>query len=91
MLEHEWHELEQLCNRISTLRDREAHAERSKNIGLLAGLQQDIGEASRQRTAGAAYPRGWVQSARRHRILSKSCQVPRLGMLESNLIWYCCG
>ena len=49
MLEHEWHELEQLCDRISTLRDREAHAERSKNVGLLAGLQQDIAEASRQR------------------------------------------
>jgi hypothetical protein len=49
MLEHEWHSLEQLCDRISTLRDREAHAVRSKNVGLLAGSKQDIAEAGRQR------------------------------------------
>jgi len=49
MLEHEWQELERLCERIRILRDRELHAQKSQNVGLLAGLEQDIARAIRQR------------------------------------------
>jgi hypothetical protein len=49
MLEYEWRELERLCERLADLRHREAYAQRSKNVGLLEGLKQDIDRASRQR------------------------------------------
>ena len=49
MLEYEWRELERLCERLADLRHREAFAQRSKNVGLLEGLRQDITRASRQR------------------------------------------
>lgn len=49
MLEYEWRELERLCERLADLRHREAFAQRSKNVGLLEGLKQDITRASRQR------------------------------------------
>jgi hypothetical protein len=49
MLEYEWRELERLCERLADLRHREAYAQRSKNVGLLEGLKQDITRASRQR------------------------------------------
>jgi len=49
MLEHEWRELEVLCERISDLRHRQAHALRSRNVGLCEGLREDIVRARRQR------------------------------------------
>jgi hypothetical protein len=49
MLEYEWRELERLCERLADLRHREAFSLRSKNVGLLEGLKQDITRASRQR------------------------------------------
>src|SRR5262245_46551217 len=49
MLSHEWRELEVLCERISGLRHRYAHAQRSKNVGLLDGLKNDIATVKRQR------------------------------------------
>jgi hypothetical protein len=49
MLSHEWRELEVLCERISDLRHRYSHAQRTKNVGLLDGLKNDITMASRQR------------------------------------------
>ena len=49
MLEHEWRELEALCERLSDLRHRQSHAERSKNVGLCEGLREDIARAGRQR------------------------------------------
>src|SRR5438105_10690867 len=49
MLEHEWRELETLCERISDLRHRESHALRSRNVGLVEGLKEDIARTRRQR------------------------------------------
>ena len=49
MLEHEWRELEVLCERISDLRHRQSHALRSRNVGLCEGLREDIARAQRQR------------------------------------------
>jgi hypothetical protein len=49
MLEHEWQELETLCERISDLRHRQSHAMRSRNVGLMEGLKEDINRTRRQR------------------------------------------
>ena len=49
MLTYEWRELETLCDRISDLRHRYAAAQRSKNVGLIEGLKDDIVRAQRQR------------------------------------------
>jgi len=49
MLEHEWRELETLCERISDLRHRQSHATRSRNVGLEEGLIRDIARMRRQR------------------------------------------
>ena len=49
MLEHEWRELEGLCERIADLRHRQSHALRSRNVGLCEGLREDIARAQRQR------------------------------------------
>jgi hypothetical protein len=49
MLASEWRELEALCDRISDLRHRYAAAQRSKNVGLLEGLKDDLGNARRNR------------------------------------------
>lgn len=49
MLASEWRELEELCERISTLRHRYTAAQRSKNTGLVEGLKQQIALARRQR------------------------------------------
>ena len=49
MLEHEWRELEALCERISDLRHRQSHALRSRNVGLCEGLKEDIARTRRQR------------------------------------------
>jgi hypothetical protein len=49
MLSHEWRELELLCDRISNLRHRFAAAQKTKNVGLLEGLRDDISRARRQR------------------------------------------
>jgi hypothetical protein len=49
MLSYEWRELEALCNRISDLRQRLASAHRTKNTGLIQGLQDDLALARRQR------------------------------------------
>ena len=49
MLAHEWHELEALCDRISSLRHRLAAAHNSQNVGLVEGLKLDIARARRQR------------------------------------------
>jgi len=49
MLTHEWRELEVLCQRISDLRHRYVAAQRTKNVGLIEGLKDDIAKARRQR------------------------------------------
>jgi hypothetical protein len=49
MLSHEWRELEVLCERISDLRHRYVAAQRTKNVGLIEGLKDDIAKARRQR------------------------------------------
>lgn len=49
MLSYEWRELEALCDRISDLRHRYVAAQRSKNVGLIEGLKDDIARAKRQR------------------------------------------
>ena len=49
MLTHEWRELEVLCERISDLRHRYVAAQRTKNVGLIEGLKDDIAKARRQR------------------------------------------
>lgn len=49
MLNSEWRELEQLCDRISGLRHRYAAAQRSRNSGLVEGLKVEITGARRQR------------------------------------------
>jgi hypothetical protein len=49
MLASEWRELETLCDRISDLRHRYSAAQRSKNVGLLEGLKDDLTRARRQR------------------------------------------
>jgi hypothetical protein len=49
MLAHEWRELEVLCERISDLRHRYVSAQKTKNVGLLEGLRDDIARARRQR------------------------------------------
>jgi hypothetical protein len=49
MLSHEWRELEVLCERISDLRHRYVAAQRTKNVGLIEGLKDDISKARRQR------------------------------------------
>ena len=49
MLSHEWRELEVLCQRISDLRHRYVAAQRTKNVGLIEGLKDDIVKARRQR------------------------------------------
>src|SRR5579862_2706143 len=49
MLAHEWRELEVLCERVSDLRHRYAAAQRTKNVGLLEGLKDDLVRARRQR------------------------------------------
>jgi hypothetical protein len=49
MLSHEWRELEVLCERISDLRHRYTAAQRTKNVGLLEGLKDDLSHARRQR------------------------------------------
>lgn len=49
MLTHEWRELEVLCQRISDLRHRYVAAQRTKNVGLIEGLKDDIVKARRQR------------------------------------------
>ena len=49
MLEHEWRELEALCERVSDLRHRQSHALRSRNVGLCEGLKEDIARIKRQR------------------------------------------
>ena len=49
MLTHEWRELEVLCERISDLRHRYVSAQRTKNVGLIEGLKDDIAKARRQR------------------------------------------
>jgi hypothetical protein len=49
MLAHEWRELEVLCERISDLRHRYTSAQRTKNMGLVEGLKDDITKAQRQR------------------------------------------
>ena len=49
MLTHEWRELELLCQRISDLRHRYVAAQRTKNVGLIEGLKDDIAKARRQR------------------------------------------
>ena len=49
MLSYEWRELEALCERINMLRHRYLRAQRSKNMGLVMGLQGDIAMAKRQR------------------------------------------
>src|SRR5438270_13410939 len=49
MLSYEWRELEAVCQRISELRDRYAHARRSQNHGLVEGVKQDLARARRHR------------------------------------------
>ena len=49
MLAHEWHELEDLCERIGTLRERLAAAHKTGNAGLVEGLNAEIDWAIRQR------------------------------------------
>jgi hypothetical protein len=49
MLSHEWRELEVLCERISDLRHRYVAAQRTKNVGLIEGLKDDIAKARRHR------------------------------------------
>ena len=49
MLSHEWRELEELCDRISDLRHRYSAAQRTKNVGLIEGLKNDLARARRQR------------------------------------------
>ncbi len=49
MLSHEWRELEVLCDRLSTLRLRFVAAQRTKNVGVIEGLKDDIVRIRRQR------------------------------------------
>src|SRR5579871_1403815 len=49
MLTHEWRELETLCDQIATLRERLTSARKSKNMGLIIGLQDDLTKARRHR------------------------------------------
>lgn len=49
MLSHEWRELEALCERISVLRERYGPALRTNNVGLIAGIKNDLAKAKRQR------------------------------------------
>ena len=49
MLAHEWRELEVICERVSDLRHRYAAAHRTKNVGLIEGLKDDLARARRQR------------------------------------------
>jgi hypothetical protein len=49
MLSYEWRELETLCGRIADLRERYANARRSKNMGLIDSLKDEINLAQRQR------------------------------------------
>ena|SRR5579863_6141510 len=49
MLAHEWRELEVLCEQVSDLRHRYTAALRTKNVGLLEGLKDDLVRARRQR------------------------------------------
>ncbi|HVC54879.1 MAG TPA: hypothetical protein VND95_02935 [Stellaceae bacterium] len=49
MLASEWRELETLCNLISSLRHRYTAAQRSKNTGLVGGLQLQIAHVKQQR------------------------------------------
>lgn len=49
MLAYEWRELETLCERVSDLRDRFSAARRSRNVGLVEGLKEEIAQAKRQR------------------------------------------
>ncbi|MBV9827632.1 MAG: hypothetical protein JO001_18510 [Alphaproteobacteria bacterium] len=51
MLSHEWRELETLCDRIATLRERHASARKSRNPGLTDSLRTEIELAQRQREA----------------------------------------
>ena len=49
MLTHEWRELELLCERISDLRHRYTAAMRTRNVGLLEAIRDDIARETRQR------------------------------------------
>jgi predicted metal-dependent phosphoesterase TrpH len=76
MLEHEWRELETLCERLSDLRHRQAHAERSKNVGLCEGLRQDIARAQRQREQLVRHISARLGSAAVHEPASLSRAAP---------------
>jgi acetylornithine/succinyldiaminopimelate/putrescine aminotransferase len=45
MLASEWQELEQLTARITALRDRYRDAQRTRQVGLMAGLQNELARA----------------------------------------------
>jgi hypothetical protein len=49
MLAHEWRELETLCDRIGTLRERLTAAHKTGNTGLMEGLNAEMDWAMRQR------------------------------------------
>ncbi len=67
MLEHEWRELETLCERISDLRHRQSHALRSRNVGLCEGLKEDITRTRRQREQLVRHISARLSSATTHR------------------------
>jgi hypothetical protein len=49
MLSHEWQELQELTERITALRDRFHHARRSRQVGLMTGLQAELARVKRMR------------------------------------------
>lgn len=66
MLTHEWRELEGLCERISELRHRYTAAQRTKNVGLIDGLSDDIARATRQRERLVQHISARLSSAAAH-------------------------
>lgn len=84
MLAHEWRELEVLCERIGDLRYRFAHAQRTKNAGLLGGLKNDIVTANRQRELLVRHISarlGSVAAARSHGV--RSPPAPEASLAEA--------
>jgi len=49
MLSYEWRELESLCERVMDLRERYDRAIRSKHMGLVNSIQEELALVQRQR------------------------------------------
>lgn len=49
MLSYEWRELENLCERAMDLRERHIRAVRSKHMGLVNALEEELAVVQRQR------------------------------------------